>query len=58
MVLMPAKATVRKKKHFSWTFRICQILTINLGENPCKIVLKRGEYEGKASQMKEKMSEK
>lgn len=58
MVLMPAKATVRKKIHFSWTFRICQKLTINLGENPCKIVLKRGEYEGKASQMKEKMSEK
>lgn len=58
MVLMPAEATVRKKIHFSWTFRICQKLTINLGENPCKIVLKRGQYEGKASQMKEKMSEK
>lgn len=56
MVLMPAEATVRKKIHFSWTFRIRQKLTISLWENLCKIVLKRGQYEGKASQMKEKMS--
>lgn len=52
---MQTEATVRKKIHSSWKFRICQKLTINLGENPCTKVEKRGQYKGKATQMKKKM---